>query len=1091
MLSFWTDLCNIISGFFAIIPQTLYFLYASAASVLDMLQYLVRKLAGLDTYYVNGQEKTGDIIVEFIEGTLGINNNYSTLSTVFWSMIIFGVILLVFSTIITLIKTHYDYDSKKSQPSYIIGKAFKGLLTMVIIPLVTIFSLYFSEIILKTLDAITSGSNATSFGDKYESTAVDKLKYVTKDGYDYYGGFDFFGGHYWTNSVSFSGTIFACATYKCNRVRMGEYDAVVGENNDDWSNLGLFWTDNSTETKEILSMQIDTAFEYSLSMKNSENISLKGSSASLITSYAGLSNIYLPGLFNISTFSKFDVGLVWYYYNLWSFDYFIGFAGIITALTLMFNIILGLCTRLIYCLALFLVYPPICGLFPFDDGNAVKSWRTSFTKMFLSAFGTVVAINILCVILPFLRTISLFNNGLLDAIMSSLFVLAGLIFVKKAIAMMSSMIGAENLEEIGGKMVKEFQGTVAKAINGVMKIVGVGISAGKSLGKTTKGRVDRSKKRKANRLAKKKLQDQAANMSDEEKALFWQKHKQDEKQRKQGEKLEKKANKKKNQKSIQDRAKDILKGSAKLAKKARKKLEKEKPEWFIEGKNGLIIDRDKIPMKTYLKALAKKKQELAVEQAKAEFKEELQETKRARGETRSARRRQLKERLTNLFYKPEELDGEGKKKPRELKSGVSQLVDLASATMKLKGDLLGVSGFGKVLSEAGVVDSFKENAKKFGQMFGIQNLAGLETTKDKKKKDDDAEDAYYSSMKAQAEFFVSDKTKAEIEGLTATFEAYLKKQAEKPKNKGGNAGGSGGSGDSGSAGGGSSSGGGGGSGGSGGGSSGSSGGDSSGDTSGVTSGGGKGSAGGKESGKKGSSKKSGKEEEKKEVVDKTGKKKEVLTPEEIKAGKKKRAAHRRLVKEQEEAERKKVKKQQQEDIAQMVEMAERRKKTQQKQEEIVRSGLADGVEITADRKGLDRTKVQLRQAEYMEEQIGHIVAEWEELEGNKKIAWDKIKKFEDEHRVDGKLSKEDEEESRRMFERLILPFNEKQNVLIADMEKMLARFKLQPSRPVGDIKEARLVLKSVKRKVEKLKTSVKDFETLIRQDEDSSGGDKK
>ena len=915
MLSFWTDLCNIISGFFAIIPQTLYFLYASAASVLDMLQYLVRKLAGLDTYYVNGQEKTGDIVVEFIEGTLGINNNYSTLSTVFWSMIIFGVILLVFSTIITLIKTHYDYDSKKSQPSYIIGKAFKGLLTMVIIPLVTIFSLYFSEIILKTLDAITSGSSTMSFTDKYESTAVDKLKYVTKDGYDYYGGFDFFGGHYWTNSVSFSGTIFACATYKCNRVRMGEYDAVVGENNDDWSNLGLFWTDNSTETKEILSMQIDTAFEYSLSMKSSENISLKGSSASLITSYAGLSNIYLPGLFNISNFSKFDVGLVWYYYNLWSFDYFIGFAGIITALTFMFNIILGLCTRLIYCLALFLVYPPICGLFPFDDGNAVKSWRTSFTKMFLSAFSTVVAINILCIILPFLRTISLFNNGLLDAIMSSLFVLAGLVFVKKAIAMMSSMIGAENLEEIGGKMVKEFQGTVAKAINGVMKIVGVGISAGKSLGKTTSKRTKWAKKKIRDKTLKKRLGDKIDGMSEEDKQKLWDRAKGINKSQQERNKLEKNADKKKNQKTIQDRAAKILKGSKKLVNRARKKLEKEKPEWFIEGKNGLIIDRDKVPMKTYLKALAKKKQELAVEQAKAEFKEELQQTKKAKSETRSARRRQFKEKLTNLFYKPEELDEKGEKKPRELKSGVSQLVDLASATMKLKGDLLGISGLSKVLSEAGVVDSFKENAKKFGEMFGIQNLSGLQTAKDKQKEEDARLEAYDESMKSQIEFLVSDKTQADIEGLTAKLESYLKKQAEKPKNKGGNTGGSGGSGNSSSGGGGSSSGG-----------SGGSGGGSSGDTSGVASGGGEGGAGGKESGKKGSSKKSGKEEEKKEVVDKTGKKKEVLTPEEIKAGKKKRAAHRRLVKEQEEAEHKKVKKQQQDDIAQMVEMAERRKK---------------------------------------------------------------------------------------------------------------------------------------------------------------------
>ena len=1068
LLSFWTDLCNIVSGFFAIIPQTLYFLYASAASVLDMLQYLVRKLAGLDSYYVDGQAQSGDVLVEFIEGTLGINERYSTLSTVFWSMIIFGVVLLVFATIISLIKTHYDYDSKKSTPTYIIGKALKGLATMVIIPIVTIFSLYLSEIVLKTLDAITSGSTITTFSEKFESSAKDKFKYVTKDGLNHYGGYDFFGGHYWSNGISFSGTIFAASTYNCNRVRMGEYDAIVGENNDDWSNLGIFWTDNAAETKEILSTQIDTAFEYSLTLKEKVHISLKGSSASLATSYAGLSNIYLPGLINISTFSKFDVGLVWYYYNLWSFDFFIGFAGIITALTLLFNIILGLCTRLIYCLALFLVYPPICGLFPFDDGNGVKSWRTSFTKMFLSAFSTVVAINILCIILPFLRTISLFNNGLLDNIMSSLFILAGLVFVKKAIAMMSSMIGAENLEEIGGKMVKEFQGTVAKALNGVMKMVGVGISAGKSLKKTTTKRIRRHR----DKTLKKRLGDKIDNMSEEDKQKLWDRAKGIHKSKKERENLKKKSEKKKNQKSIQQRANQIFKGSKKLVKQARKALEKEKPEWFIEGKNGLIIDREKIPMGQYLKALAKKKQELAMEQAKAEFNEEI----KAKG-TKVQRAKKF---MTNLFYKPQEFDEEGNAKPRQMKNGVQQVLDLATATIKLKGDLLGISGFGKILGDAGVTDSFKENAKKFGEMFGIESLAGLETSKDKKKKEDDAEEKAHESRKSQIEFMVSEKTKAEIEGLTAKFEEYLKAQSKsdssksrtkkKPDDNGGGSGGSGssGGGSGGSSGGGSSGG-------------GSSSGGSSGDDSGVTSGGG--------SGKGGSAKKGGKTEEEKKggkTTGKGGKKEEVLTPEEIKAGKKKRAAHRRLVKEQESAERAKVKKQQQDDIAQMVEMSERRRKTQKLQEDIVESGFTSGVQITANKQGLERAKVQLRQAEYMEEQIGHIVAEWAEFEGNFELAKQKHKSWEDSRRVDGQLSAEDQEEStRRWTNDIVMRFGGKRDVFVEDLEKQLEKFKLQPSKPVRELKDARLVLKKLKEKVEKLRKTVKEFEELIKKESSS------
>ena len=95
----WTKLGDIVAGFFAIIPQALYFLYASVASLLDMFQYVFRKLAGLDVYYVDGTEQSGDMVVGLIEGLLGINQQYSALSTVFWSMIIFGVIVLFLMTI--------------------------------------------------------------------------------------------------------------------------------------------------------------------------------------------------------------------------------------------------------------------------------------------------------------------------------------------------------------------------------------------------------------------------------------------------------------------------------------------------------------------------------------------------------------------------------------------------------------------------------------------------------------------------------------------------------------------------------------------------------------------------------------------------------------------------------------------------------------------------------------------------------------------------------------------------------------------------------------------------------------------------------
>ena len=176
--SIWTKLGDIVAGFFAIIPQAMYFLYASVASILDMFQYIFRKIAGLDVYYVNGVEQSGDVVVSLIEGLLGINARYSALSTVFWSMIIFGVIVLVLMTIFTIIKAHYNYDARKAAPSYIIKSALKSIATMAIIPICTLLGLYLGSAIFKTLDTTSTGSTST-IASVYDSDAQQNFAYAT------------------------------------------------------------------------------------------------------------------------------------------------------------------------------------------------------------------------------------------------------------------------------------------------------------------------------------------------------------------------------------------------------------------------------------------------------------------------------------------------------------------------------------------------------------------------------------------------------------------------------------------------------------------------------------------------------------------------------------------------------------------------------------------------------------------------------------------------------------------------------------------------------------------------------------------------
>ena len=112
---------------FNLIPKVIYFLYSSFISLIDLLQLLFRKLAGLDVYYVDGHPVTGDIVTNFIQGILGIGSrygsssdfvdrtDYSALSTVFWSFVIFGLVVCFVSTLIAIFKSHYTYNEKSAK----------------------------------------------------------------------------------------------------------------------------------------------------------------------------------------------------------------------------------------------------------------------------------------------------------------------------------------------------------------------------------------------------------------------------------------------------------------------------------------------------------------------------------------------------------------------------------------------------------------------------------------------------------------------------------------------------------------------------------------------------------------------------------------------------------------------------------------------------------------------------------------------------------------------------------------------------------------------------------------------------------------
>ena len=505
------------TGIFAFIPQVIYFLYTCFMSLMDVLQFIARKLVGLDVYYIDGKSVSGDIVSDFISGVLGINGNsprYSALSTVFWSLVVFGCILLVLTTIIVIIKNQYNYDEKKSHPVNIIFESIKTFFLMAIIPITCVIGVTLSNILLQSLDKITSPSSNIQIEQVYKNSSGNYTlifeEGTTVQGDLTYNSYDFFGARSYTNTATFSGIMFKVAARDANRVRTSAYtpseNSTMGTSDFKWTDFGIFTSTAANEEtrREDVAEMIDFAFANCLTLRN-KNITASTDgkeSAELKSSYVYFeSAVWYLGLINVSSFSKYNVGLVWYYYNLWSFNFFLGFAGAVALLIIFGSIIFGLMVRLVRILCLFLIYPPLVGIGPLDNKNAINQWQKQFLKDVLMGYGAIVGLNISFLILDELQKVYFFKSVILNNIMDMVLILALLAVLKDIVKLISGLVGGEDAVGTGGEAMQAAKEVGTSAADAGLKVANIAMKLGLKftpVGKALSSATKSANKKKAN-----------------------------------------------------------------------------------------------------------------------------------------------------------------------------------------------------------------------------------------------------------------------------------------------------------------------------------------------------------------------------------------------------------------------------------------------------------------------------------------------------------------------------------------------------------------------------------------------------------------
>ena len=123
-------------------------------------------------------------------------------------------------------------------------------------------------------------------------------------------------------------------------------------------------------------------------------------------------------------------------------DYIIVYVACVALIWDLAVIILNCIARIFNMLFLYLMAPPIFASQPLDNGGKTKQWLTAFLVQSLSVFGTVIAMQLLLIVLPIIAgsELVLFENGLLN-IMAKLVLVYGVFEVaKKATALFTGIL---------------------------------------------------------------------------------------------------------------------------------------------------------------------------------------------------------------------------------------------------------------------------------------------------------------------------------------------------------------------------------------------------------------------------------------------------------------------------------------------------------------------------------------------------------------------------------------------------------------------------------------------------------------------------
>ena len=382
--------------------------------LVDFVEILFRALAGLPSTASSGIEITFSINGKSGDLLLQMLTSKEVLQ-VFYATAIVGVFLLIITTIFSMIKVEYTTEGAQNSKSSIIGKSLKSLCNMLIIPLLCVMGVFIGNQVLDLIDTATGGGQGTKIS-----------------------------GTLWVTAAS------------------GAMLAKSGDLNDDLkvSDGGLLGAG--------IGLAITKGFESAWSDDGAPPLATLSTDENPNPNKNTIENGFMSAS---SGYNYYKVENVVQHYNPFEVNYLVLIFGVCIIIKCLYHTCFGLVDRLYQCTALFIVMPMVVGMSPVKD--SLGSWRSKFISKALSAYGTVISLNLFFIIVRIMLNIKIdfgsaydnwiFPKSFMAGLIKAIMVIVGCLMIEKLAGDLGGYFGGGNAMADGKGLAKEATAGVAKA----------------------------------------------------------------------------------------------------------------------------------------------------------------------------------------------------------------------------------------------------------------------------------------------------------------------------------------------------------------------------------------------------------------------------------------------------------------------------------------------------------------------------------------------------------------------------------------------------------------------------------------------------